>query len=223
MSSTSTPLALRLRRVARALRHTPDRSLHRLRRRARLKQVQRLGLPRSVLFVCHGNICRSPYAEMVFARALPRELREYMFVTSAGFIDPDRGSPENALTVASARGIDLQPHRSRLLTREMVRTMDLMVVMDTTQRKNIRLWFGADPRRVLVLGDLDPLPIDTRTVRDPVFQRCEVFADTYARIDRCVATLLAAITGAPAPLPWPEVQTQEPESSWHGTEAAEVA
>jgi protein-tyrosine-phosphatase len=201
MSAQLSCLSPRFRRVARSLRHAPDRTLHPLRRRTSLKQIQRLGLPRSVLFVCHGNICRSPYAEKVFFRGLPPELQEYMLVASAGFIDPDRGSPTNALTVAARRGIDLRAHRSQLLTRELVRTMDLVVVMDRTQRENVCLWFGADPRRVVILGDLDPSPIDTRTVRDPVFQSCEVFADTYERTDRCVAGLQAAIIGGSVALP----------------------
>lgn len=187
--------AARARLVARAVRHSPDRVLHPLRRRAQQRRLQRLGLPRSVLFVCHGNICRSPYAAHAFRRALPPVLQEYMIVASAGFIGPDRPPPINAVAAAAARGIDLRAHRSLLLHADYVRAMDLILVMEAVQRDQITLWHGADARRVVVLGDLDPEPIDTRTVRDPILQPLETFTETYSRIDRCVAELYRVITG----------------------------
>jgi protein-tyrosine-phosphatase len=195
-----------VRLVARAVRHSPDRALHPARRRAQQRRLQRVGLPRTVLFVCHGNICRSPYAAHAFQRVLPPVLAEYMTVISAGFIGPDRPAPATAIEAAAARGIDLRGHRSALLSAEFVRAMDLTIVMEAVQRDQATLWYGADPRRVVVLGDLDPQPIDTRTVRDPILQPLQVFSDTYARIDRCVAELYRHMTGeepakpaAPAP------------------------
>jgi protein-tyrosine phosphatase len=225
MSSDRNALTLHLRRVARTLRHTPDRALHPLRRRNALKRVRRLGLPRSVLFVCHGNICRSPYAEKVFFRCLPWELQDFMIVASVGFTGPNRPPPRNALTVAAERGIDLRSHRSRLLSHEIVGATELIVVMDARQRDALCRSFGADPRRVLVLGDLDPLDIDTRLVRDPIFQPCEVFADSYARIDRCVVALLGEITGSRVALPFSSIVLEkEAETPERGApERAEVA
>jgi hypothetical protein len=51
---------------------------------------------------------------------------------------------------------------------------------------------------VLVLGDLDPLPVETRTIRDPVNQPLEVFEETYARIERSICALAHLIGGATA-------------------------
>ena len=66
--------------------------------------------------------------------------------------------------------------------------------MDLTQRHEICVRFGRSERDVLVLGDLDPQPIETRVIRDPVRQPLEVFEQTYARIERCVRELARAIT-----------------------------
>jgi protein-tyrosine-phosphatase len=184
-----------MRLLARAVRHSLDRALHPIRRRAQQRRLQRVGLPRTVLFVCHGNICRSPYAAHVFQRALPPVLDEYMSVVSAGFIGPDRPAPATAIEAAAARGIDLRGHRSALLHADLVRAIDLTIVMEAVQRDQVTLWYGAAPRRVVVLGDLDPQPIETRTVRDPILQPLQVFSDTYARIDRCVAELYRHMTG----------------------------
>jgi len=185
----------RARALGRAAKHTPDRVLHPHRRRLLRRRLRSLGLPRSVLFVCHGNICRSPYAQHVFFARLPAELQEYMYVVSAGFIGPDRPAPADGIAAAAHNGIDLRNHRSQQLSAAVVRLMDLIVVMDRDQCAEICRRFGVDKRRVVVLGDLDPEPIDTRTVRDPFRQPQEVFAETYARIDRCVESLLAIIGG----------------------------
>jgi protein-tyrosine-phosphatase len=183
----------RLRAAARALRHAPDRALHPLRRRIARWRLSRMGLPRSVVFVCTGNICRSPYAAHAFVAVLPQELREFMIVGSAGFVGPDRRTPENGLFAASAHGVDLRAHRSHVLNPDLVQGVDLLVVMETEHRDRLLRSFAAPPNRIIVLGDLDPEPIDTRTVRDPIFQEVEVFTDTYARIDRCLAELYRAL------------------------------
>jgi hypothetical protein len=46
---------------------------------------------------------------------------------------------------------------------------------------------------VLLLGDLDPGPIRTRAIRDPVEQPVQVFREVYARIDRCLEELVRAL------------------------------
>ena len=61
--------------------------------------------------------------------------------------------------------------------------------MDAVQRRAICDRFGRAERDVLVLGDFDPQPIDSRKIRDPVKQPLKVFEETYARIERCVREL----------------------------------
>ena len=179
--------AERLRALARALRRLPDRALHPLRRRAARHSLTERGFPRLALIVCHGNICRSPYA----AGALRRLLANVggLQIVSAGFVGPDRPAPPEAVASAAARGVDLSRHRSKVLVPREVQEADLIVVMDATQRRAIcrgfvRLW-----RDVVVLGDLDPTPIETRGIADPLDQPCAVFAQSYARIDRCLREL----------------------------------
>ena len=148
----------------------------------------------AVLFVCHGNICRSPYAEHALVRDLPGSARGRWQAESLGFIRPGRPSPAEALAVAARRGVDLESHRSRLLTSESVAAARLIYVMSTAQKRAILSRFGADPGRVWILGDLDPDPIRKRTIRDPVDQPEEVFEAVYDRIDRCIA-VIASRTG----------------------------
>ena len=74
---------------------------------------------------------------------------------------------------------------------------DLVVVMEPGQVDALRS-FGRTKQPVLVLGDLDPRPAIERTIRDPVEQPRIVFAETYDRIDRCLAALVNTTWGARA-------------------------
>jgi protein-tyrosine-phosphatase len=174
-----------------------ERLAHPLRLRAAVRRLSRRPPPQFVLVVCHGNICRSPYAAAFLRSRLPPLVR----VASAGFMGPGRPCPDVAVEVAAARGLDLSGHRSQLLAPPEVYAADLIVVMDTTQRWGIRALFGRLGNDVLLLGDLDPEPIETREIRDPVEQPKEVFDLSYSRIERCVEELVRAVSISAQHLP----------------------
>jgi protein-tyrosine phosphatase len=167
------------------------------------------------LVVCHGNICRSPYAAALLGQELTRSAQGAIQVESAGFVGWGRPCPPIAVEVAAARGLDLSGHRSKVIAPLGVSAADLIVVMDKPQAWALRELFGRDVRDVLVLGDLDPEPIETRQIQDPVEQPKEVFERCYSRINRCVRQLVQAVAdsaertpspGAP-PLSQPELTT----------------
>jgi len=170
----------------------PGRLLHRLRRRA-ARQALKDRAPRSILVLCHGNICRSPFAAALLLRALgPLGVR----VDSAGFGRPNRAAPPEAVAAAARRGVDLADHRSRLLTPDLARWAELIVVMDPVQQRDVRERFGRASSDVVVLGDLDPAPLGgARAIRDPIGQGPDVFEASYARIERCVAGVVSVLGG----------------------------
>ena len=189
----------RLRRTARALLDGADRVLHPVRHRAALARV-REAPPRTVLFVCHGNICRSPFAAAAAARHFER-LRGAVTIASAGFIGPGRTCPPTALEAARAAGIDLSWHRSTLVTPDTAVGADLIVVMDTRQREQICSVYRRRRRDVVLLGDFDPQADGGRTIRDPLDQPRQVFDACYARIGRGVTARAEAATGGVTPRP----------------------
>lgn len=172
--------------------------LHPLRRRRAVGRLRRVGggAPAAFLFVCHGNICRSPYAEVAFRELTARAWGVPAQVGSAGFIGPGRPAPETARVVAGRRGVDLRAHRSRLLDATMVGDADLIVVMNGMQRREIRRRYGVADGRVLVLGDLDSHRREGREIRDPLDGSAGLFERVYGRIDRCLAALAAAVPPA---------------------------
>lgn len=175
------------------VRRTPERLLHPLRRRKALDALRERPRPMTLLVLCHGNICRSPIA----AALLRRELAAFgIDVQSAGFIGFNRPAPAEAVAAAERYNVDLSNHRSRPVTVESVRDADLIVVMDAIQRRLLCERFGRSPRDVIMLGDFDPEPVETRTIRDPVNASRDVFDRVYERIARCVRELVTALGSA---------------------------
>jgi len=183
-----------LRNLLVRVRRTPERLLHPLRRRKALEALRARRRPAKVLAVCHGNICRSPVAAALLARELGALSIE---VQSAGFIGFNRPAPAEAVAAAERHAVNLAEHRSRLLTNDLARGADLIVVMDADQRRLVCERYGRWPSDVLLLGDLDPGPVETRTVRDPIDQSRHVFDQTYDRIARCVRELANALRSSP--------------------------
>ena len=105
-----------LKRGVLAVGDALDRARHPARHRAARTAVAALR-PRSVLFVCLGNVCRSPYAEWAVRDAL--ESRG-VAVASAGFIGPGRAPPDMAQAVARKRGVEHAASRSMLVTPEVL-------------------------------------------------------------------------------------------------------
>lgn len=186
-ASTSGRIVDGMRAAARWIRRLPDRVLHPHRRRRARRRLREAAIDGPVLFVCHGNICRSPYAEAVFRR----RARGRTEAASVGLTGPGRPSPETACEVARERGVELEDHRSRLVTEAALREAGVVAVMAPGQSRALRRLhgFGAS----LVLGDLDPGPVRRRSIRDPIFQPPDVFREVYARIDRCVDGMIDAM------------------------------
>src|SRR5699024_1315563 len=102
----------------------------------------------SVLCVCTGNICRSPLAERLLARALPG-----VKVASAG-IGALQGSPMDPAAAAIARRESLMPetHAGCQLTPDMVREYELILVMEHSQKEWIESRYRHSSGRVYMMS-----------------------------------------------------------------------
>ncbi len=93
-----------------------------------------------VLFVCMGNICRSPLAQGVLENVLRREgLQGEVFVDSAGTGSWHAGSPpdERAQRSARLRGLDLSSQRARQIAREDCESFDYVLTMDEANYRTV--------------------------------------------------------------------------------------
>lgn len=178
-----------LRRLLVRLRDARDRRLHPTRLQ-RAREDLREGSSDSVLFVCLGNICRSPYAEHVF-RSRPEASAE---VASAGFILPGRRPPENALEVAASRGVPTHEHRSRVVTEELLAASDVIFIFDRFNARRLRKVGSVPNARVFWLGDFDPEWAGKRAIIDPWGKSIGEFDRTFARIERCVDEVIRVLS-----------------------------
>ena len=149
-----------------------------------------------ILFVCHGNICRSPMAEFMFKDEVRRLGKEDLYdadsaATSSEEIWNGIGNPvyPPAKKMLARHGISCEGKRARLLKKEDYEHYDLIIGMDEMNRRNMMRIFGSDPDgKVSLLLDLTDNP---RSVADPWYTGD--FQKTYVDISEGIAALLAKL------------------------------
>jgi len=101
----------------------------------------------SILFVCMGNICRSPMAHGVFRRLVAEAgLEGRVAIDSAGTIDYHAGEPPDrrAIAAAAARGVDIADLRARAVSTEDCSRYDLVLAMDRGNFNRLRKLCNGD-------------------------------------------------------------------------------
>jgi len=113
--------------------------------------------PIRVLFVCLGNICRSPLAEFIVRqRAIERGFSGRFHFESAGTGDWHIGNAadQRMRQTAAGHGIDLSPHRASQITRNRIGQWDWLVAMDRSNRNDL-LSLGANAQRTLMMRQFE--------------------------------------------------------------------
>jgi protein-tyrosine-phosphatase len=143
--------------------------------------------PRRLLFLCYGNICRSPFAHLAAARMLPE-----CVVESAGFHPVEhRSTPADVAAAAQELGIDLSAHRSARVTQAQVARADLIVLMDQANYSLLTSHFPEAAGRVVMLGMFGtPSALE---IQDPYQQDAATIHRVLGQIVRSVEGLAAWI------------------------------
>lgn len=145
-----------------------------------------------ILFVCHGNICRSPMAEYVMKDMVRRAGLEDRFeISSAATSTEETGNgvyPPVRRLLEDA-GISCGGHRARQMTVQDYRRYDLIVAMDRNNLRNIGRIIGEDTEgKVHLLLDYTDRPGD---IADPWYTRD--FDLTWRQVNSGCAALLKAL------------------------------
>ncbi|MEM6263675.1 MAG: low molecular weight protein-tyrosine-phosphatase [Bacteroidota bacterium] len=156
--------------------------------------------PVRILFVCLGNICRSPMAEGLFLHLIKEKGLENEFVVDSagtgGWHAGERADPRMRKTAAK-HGVEL-PSRARKVELADFENFDYILAMDRSNYrdlKNLQQQVANSTAQVYLMRHFDPQAPDT-DVPDPYYGGAEGFENVYQMLDRSVAELLEEINAS---------------------------
>tara|TARA_R110002073_G_scaffold293755_1_gene459381 strand:- start:56 stop:1864 length:1809 start_codon:yes stop_codon:yes gene_type:complete len=148
----------------------------------------------NIMFICLGNIIRSPTAALSLKQKLALTDNRSLEIKSAGLwkglsrVDP-RSSPEAVLKIAPEFGISLTKHRSQPITQELINTSDVIFVMDYQNESMLLSQYPDARHKVFLLGAcIEKIPISQWEITDP-------YGKTADDIRKCFSIINDRIEG----------------------------
>jgi glycine hydroxymethyltransferase len=148
---------------------------------------------KNVLFVCTGNVCRSPMAEGLFRKLVAE--RKDIAIQSAG-LSAGRGLPasQHAILALSEEGVDLMNFRSKPVSEELVRQATHIFVMTRDHKRLLELFFPEAGEKTYLLREFEPGSPD---VPDPIGLGREIYERCRDVLKKALPSLLQLIENQP--------------------------
>ncbi|HDP70509.1 MAG TPA: low molecular weight protein arginine phosphatase [Actinobacteria bacterium] len=168
-----------------------------------------VGVFLKILFVCTGNICRSPLAE-VFLKTLIKDEKVSAYLcegleifsagTSAYF---QSGVTKEAIEIARKYGADLSLHRSRLLNKKMIEDADLILTMETRHREFAKRLAPGCLDKIFLLKDYvgegnQPKNVYEHEISDPIGLGISAYEKCAKEIIKAIKKLIIRLDEAGA-------------------------
>src|SRR5580765_5691554 len=155
---------------------------------------------KTVLFVCTGNVCRSPMAEGIFRYAAQGRGDYRVFSAGLGAME---GQPPSHYGVQAVRelGIDISSQRSRMLSPELVHQADYIFGMTHSHIDTVMLLYPQAAEKTFLLREFDEtLDFFEKDISDPIGGSYDVYLDCRDQIEQGIASIIRFLErGAPQP------------------------
>ncbi len=151
---------------------------------------------KKVLFVCLGNICRSPLAEAIFKHKVrERDLEHKFYAESCGTANYHIGDPPDHRTIRNAarNGVVIE-HIGRQLGTDDFEKFDEIFVMDSSNMNNALRIAGKHKAKLKMMRSFDPQGRD-EDVPDPYYGEEKDFQNVFEILDRTMDAYLNELTG----------------------------
>src|SRR5882672_1677679 len=145
---------------------------------------------KTVLFVCTGNVCRSPMAEGILRRAVQGRGDYRVFSAGLGAME---GQPPSHYAVQAVRelGIDISGQRSRMLTPELVHQADFIFGMTHSHIDTVILLYPQAAEKTFLLREFDEtLDFFEKDISDPIEDSYDVYLDCHDQIEQRIASII---------------------------------
>lgn len=155
---------------------------------------------KTVLFICTGNVCRSPMAEGLFRQAVVGRGEYRVLSAGLGALEGQPPSPY-AVQVVKELGIDIASQRSRMLTPDLVRQADYIFGMTHSHIDTVMMLYPFAAEKTFLLREFDEtLDQFEKDISDPIGGSYEVYLTCRDQIEQGIPSLLRFIEqGQPAP------------------------
>ncbi len=154
--------------------------------------MSRIKSPKTILFVCTGNTCRSVMAKGIFRKMLEEAGQENIKLTSAGTVALSGMKPPREVEeVMKEEGIDISSHQATRLTRDLIEEADLILVMDRSHRQTLLGMSPGASEKTFLLKELSPDPgEESLDISDPLGGSLRTYEKAFREIKRCLEELL---------------------------------
>jgi len=147
----------------------------------------------TILFLCKGNICRSPFAEVYAQQFCKTE--DVTFLSAGIEVSKSNAPPQTAIEAARSFDVRLENHHSRPLTIQMMKQADAVFVMEVAQLTRLKKDYPTETGKIFPLalfqasGAVSPKGYEKYNIADPYGRTLDTFIRCYQRIIHCIETI----------------------------------
>jgi protein-tyrosine-phosphatase len=149
-----------------------------------------------ILFVCTGNICRSPFAHAFFAKLINEKRLRGITVESAGLLAlPGNSATHMAQRVAEDFGVDLSGHKAKSVSKELVARSSLILVMEKSHEDTLLTDFPEAQGKTRLIRHFARFGSKQRGIADPYGLKYDAYRFCFLDIEDAVLGLIDFLSG----------------------------